>query len=151
MNEEGKSFFSYYKNLIFFFLLILSFVPYDNLFSDENISRLFSGDVLSENLIVFMSCAAFFGFLLLLSYLISGIVLLLVHLVLRLWFLYKLRKPVNIYPGEFYNSHRCDYMNKLNKIITSVKDFFKSKRWEDISFYLLCAFCTFMLLCFTYA
>lgn len=151
MNEEGKSFFSCYRTIIFLLFVGFSFVPYSDLLEQENLQRLLNADDMVENLIVFMYCAAFFFSLMLISYIAAGIVSLLVHLFFRLRFLYKLRNPIRIYTGDLSNSHLDNRMNKINKMITSIKDFFHSKLWEDISFYLLCAFCAFILLCMTYA
>lgn len=152
MNEEVKSFFSFHKFYIFFLLLGFSFVPYADLFKEENISRLVDGEDFPEKLLIFMLCAAFFGFLWLLSYLGSFILSLLVHLGSRLTFFYKLRKPLLLYTGDpDYKSPECYRFSKIDRVITSVNDFFHSDRWEDISFYMLCIFCTFILFCMTYA
>lgn len=152
MNEEGKSFFSYFSMVLFLLLFCFSFVPYADLFKEENITRLVGGEDFPEKLVIFMGCAIFFGLLWFFSYLGSGILSLLVHLGFRLLFLFKLRKPMLLYTGDpDYKAPECDCFSKLDKAITSVKSYFNSKRWVDISFYMLCIFCTFILLCMTYA
>lgn len=144
MNEEGKSFFSSYKSFIFFLLVLLSFCPYVDFITDENIERLFSSDVLPENLLVFTSCASFFGFIWLFSYLGSWILSLLVHLGMRLFFLHKLRKPVLLYTGDpDYKASEGDQSSKLGKIIT----FLKSDRFEEIFMYSV-AFLSLLCMCF---
>lgn len=152
MNNEGKEHFSFFTMDIFFLLLCLSFVPYADLFKEENITRLVGGEDFPEKLVVFMACAAFFACLVVISIFVSGILTLLLHLGSRLLFLFELRKPMLIYTGDpNYKSPDCDRFGKLDKVITSLKGYFNSKRLEDFETYFLLVFCFIMLICICFA
>lgn len=105
MNEQGKSFFSSISLAFFLTLLGFSFLPYEDLLSSEHLSNLFKSEALGEQLLTFLSCASFLAFITLVSYVGAALVTFAVHLIQRLYFLYKLRKPMVIY---FANPNKSD-------------------------------------------
>lgn len=105
LNEQGKSFFSSISLAFFLTLLGFSFLPYEDLLSSEHLSNLFKSEALGEQLLTFLSCASFLAFITLVSYVGAALVTFAVHLIQRLYFLYKLRKPMVIY---FANPNKSD-------------------------------------------
>lgn len=104
MNEQGKSFFSSISLVFFLTLLSFSFLPYEDLLSVEHLSGLFRSEVLGDQFLTFLCCTSFLAFITLVSYVGAALVTFAVHLVQRLYFLYKLRKPMIIYSANLNKS-----------------------------------------------
>lgn len=132
MNERGKCFFSGFLSFIFLLLLAFSFLPYPNLVSDKNLKNLFSSEKSAEYVLVFLFCAAFLAFLVTLSYLGAAFITFVVHLVQRLYFLHKLRRPMIIYNGSSNVPQQDDRLKKIKK--------------DKIETYFLFAFCVIMII-----
>lgn len=99
MNEQGKSFFSYFSFYIFLLALAFSSLPYAEYFTEEHLTSLLLSDNMPDNYIIFLSFVGFLSFLWLIGFVGSGLLTLLVHLSERFIFLFKLRKPMIIYKG----------------------------------------------------
>lgn len=116
VNEQGKSFFSSISLALFFALLGFSFLPYEDLLSSEHLSDLFRSEVIAEQLLTFLSCASFLAFISLVSYVGAALITFVVHLVQRLYFLHKLRKPMIIYSADLNKSEQSDLSEKLDEL-----------------------------------
>lgn len=116
MNEQGKSFFSSISLCISLMLLGFVFLPYPDLLSSEHLSNLFSSEAFAEQLLVFLICASFLAFITLVSYVGAALITFVAHLVQRLYFLHKLRKPMIIYSADLNKSERTDLSEKLDEL-----------------------------------
>lgn len=135
MNEQGKSFFSSIPVPLFFTLLGFSFLPYADLLSSEHLSYLFRSEVLADHLLVFLSCASFLAFIALISFVGAAVFTFVVHLVQRLYFLHKLRKPMIIYSADLNKSEQSDL----------------SEKFDELGFKFALVVCFFCLVCMLFA
>lgn len=135
MNEQGKSFFSSISLILFLTLLGLSFLPYADLLSSEHLSDLFRSEVIAEQLLTFLNCVSFLAFISLFSYLGAALITFVVHLVQRLYFLHKLRKPMIIYSANPNKPERSDLSEKL----------------DDLGYKFSFVVCIFCLICMLFA
>ena len=135
MNEQGKSFFSSISLTLFLTFLSLSFLPYSDLLSSEHLFDLFGSEALAEQLLTFLSCASFLAFISLVSYVGAALITFVVHLVQRLYFLHKLRKPMIIYSADLNKSEQSDLSEKL----------------DELGFKFALVVCFFCLVCMLYA
>ena len=101
MNESGKSHLLFNHLMFIVLLFLISIFPYADLFVPHVDSlRSLSVDLVIENIFVCYDGFAFFAFLYFFAYLLSLAYTLIVHLIYRISFLYKLRKPMRIYTGD---------------------------------------------------
>lgn len=116
MNEQGTSFFSSISLAFFLTLLSLSFVPYSYLFEHDYVSEFLRSDSFAEYLFIFLACASFLAAISLVSYVGAAVFTFVVHLVQRLYFLHKLRKPMIIYSADLNKSERSDLSEKFDEL-----------------------------------
>lgn len=135
MNEQGKSVFSSVSLALFLMFLGLSFLPYADLLSSEHLSGFFESEVFAEQLLFFLGCVSFLVFISAFSYLGAALITFVIHLIHRLYFLHKLRKPMIIYSANLNKSERSDLSEKL----------------DDLGFKFVFVVCIFSLICMLFA